>query len=260
MNRFDVFVDGRLVESAPRSNRTTLLRLGPGRHVLIIRAVHLSGRTASATATVYVDATPPSYSAYPTVRVRTGSLNSSVPVRLLWAAADLGGLRSVRLTSPSVLNLGTTTHTLAGHVRPGEPSTWTLRAADRTGNVRTASTTRTAEVLSEAAATRTGSWSTLSSSAFLSGAAMRSSSPGSSMSWTFTGNSAALAVSRTAVSGQIRVYVDGRDSGLLDLRSARTENRQAIWARSWASTTQHTVTFAVEGGAGVILDGLVYLR
>jgi hypothetical protein len=260
MNRFDVFVDGRLVESAPRSNRTAVLRLSPGRHLLTIRAVHLSGRTASTTATVYADATPPTYSAYPSVRVRTGSLNSAVPVRLLWAAADRGGLRSVRLTTPSVLNLGTTAHTLAGHVRSGGPTTWALRAADRTGNVHTASTTRTAVVLSEAAAARTGSWSTLSSSAFLSGAAMRSMSAGSSLSWTFTGSSAALAVSRTAVSGRIKAYVDGRYSGVLDLRSASTENRQAIWARSWAGTTQHTVTFVVEGSTGVVLDGLVYLR
>ncbi|MDT5033209.1 MAG: hypothetical protein QOC94_3380 [Actinoplanes sp.] len=59
MNRFDVSVDGRLVVSAPRSHRTTTLNLGPGKRVLTIRAVHLSGRTASTTVTVYSGRRPP---------------------------------------------------------------------------------------------------------------------------------------------------------------------------------------------------------
>jgi len=263
MNRFDVFVDGRLVVSAPRSNRTTLLSLGGGRHILTVRAVHLSGRIATTTSAVYSDAIAPTYTASPSVRLRTGSLNGSVPVRLLWAAADRGGLRSVTLSSPTVIELGPTAHTWASSVRPDRPTTWTLRAADRTGNVTTASTARTAMILPEAAATRTGSWATLSSPAFLSGAAMHSRAAGSSLSWTFTGSSAALAVSRTTASGRIRVYVDGNDSGVLDLRSATTQNRQAVWARSWSQTAQHTVRFVVEGTTGrpgVVLDGLVYLR
>jgi len=263
MNRFDVFVDGRLVVSAPRSNRTTLLSLGGGRHILTVRAVHLSGRVATTTSAVYSDATAPDYLTYPSVRVRTGSLDGSVPVRLLWAAADRGGLRSVTLLSPRVVSLGTTAHNWAGSVRPGRPTTWALRAADRTGNVRTASTTRTAVVLPETAATRTGSWSTLTNQAFLSGAALRSTAAGSSLSWTFTGSSAALGVSRTAAAGRLRVYVDGNYSGVLDLRSASTQNRQAVWARSWAHTAQHTVRFVVEGTTNrpsVVLDGLVYLR
>jgi len=263
MYRFDVFVDGRLVVSAPRANRTTLLSLGRGRHILTVRAVHLSGRVATTTTAVYTDTAAPSYPGYPSVRVRTGSLNGSVPVRLLWAAADRGGLRSVTMTRPRVVSLGTTAHTQAGRVRLGRPTTWTLQAADRTGNVRTASTTRTAAVLPEAAATRTGRWTALSNRAFLGGTAMYATAAGSSMTWTFTGSSAALGVSRTAAAGRVRVYVDGAYSGVLDLRSASTQNRQAVWARSWAASARHTVRFVVEGTTnrpGIVLDGLAYLR
>ena len=263
MNRFDVFVDGRLAVSAPRSNRTTPLDLGPGRHVLTVRAVHLSGRIATSTVSVYSDPTAPSFTSYPSARLRTGSMLSSVPVRLQWSAADRGGLRSVSLTRPSVITLGTATHTWAGTIRPGRPVTWTVQAADRAGNTRSASTTRTAVLLSETGARRTGNWGTLSNSAFLGGSALRATAAGAGLSWTFTGTSASLAVSRTASSGRVKVYVDGAYSGVLDLRSTRTLNRQAVWARAWSGSGQHTVAVVAEGSTGrpgVILDGLTYLK
>ena len=49
MDRFDVLVDSRLVGSLPNTNRTTTLRLAPGKHTLTVRAVHLSGRTKTTT-------------------------------------------------------------------------------------------------------------------------------------------------------------------------------------------------------------------
>jgi hypothetical protein len=263
LNRFDVFVDGKLAASAPNTHRRVSLRLAAGRHTLLVRAIHLSGRTASVARTVVVDATAPRFTMGPSVALRTGSLNGSVPVRVGWSAADVGGLRTVAMTRPAAVNLGVTATGWNGVARPGASTTWSLRAADRAGNATTASVTRTPVVVSEAATTRTGPWTALRNSAYLSGGALRSTARGASMSWTFTGRSAALAASRTGVSGTATVYVDGAAAGTIDLRSAGTRNRQAVWARNWGASGTHTVKVVVTGTAGrpgVVLDGLVVLR
>jgi hypothetical protein len=263
LNRFDVYVDGVRQLSTPNSHRRGTLRLGAGRHTVTVRAIHLSGRTASFTRTVVVDATAPRFTMGPSVVLRKGSLNGSVPVRVGWAASDTGGLRTVTMTRPATVQLGVTANGWNGTARPGVSTTWSLRAADKAGNATAASVTRTPSVLSEATATRTGRWTTLRNSAYLSGGAMRSITGGSSMTWTFTGRSAALAVSRTSVSGLVTVYVDGTRVGTVDLRSASTVHRQAIWAKNWGATGTHTVKVVVAGTAGrpgVVLDGLVVLR
>ena len=258
LNRFDLYVDGKLALSARNTHRKGTLRLPAGRHTLTLRATHLSGRTASITRTVIVDATAPRFTTGPAVVLRRGSLNGSVPIRVGWSAADGGGLRSVALTRPKAVNLGVTANGWAGVARPGATTTWTLRAADRAGNARSASVTRTPVMVSEATATRTGRWTVLRNSAYLSGAALRSGTGGSSLTWTVSGRSAGLAVSRTSGSGTVSVYLDGRAAGTLNLRSAQTLHRQAVWVKNWGATGRHTVKIVVNGSA--TLDGLVVLR
>jgi hypothetical protein len=118
-------------------------------------------------------------------------------------------------------------------------------------------------VVPETSAARTGKWAGLRGSAYLGGRAMRSITRGSSMTWTFTGRSAGLAVSRAGVSGRISVYVDGVGAGVLDLRSGSLLNRQAIWVRNWGAPGRHTVRVVVAGTPGrpsAVLDGLVVLK
>ena len=70
-------------------------------------------------------------------------------------------------------------------------------------------------------------------------------------------------VGRGALSGRLRIPVDGEDAGVVDLRSDRTVYRQAVWSRYWGGAAEHTVSVRVEGTAGrpgVVLDGLVYLK
>jgi hypothetical protein len=55
----------------------------------------------------------------------------------------------------------------------------------------------------------------------------------------------------------VRVFVDGTDSGLVDLRSTSTVYRQAVWSGSFDGDGPHTVRVELEGPA--VLDGLVYL-
>jgi hypothetical protein len=263
LDRFDVEVDGTLIASMPNSGRTRLLRLAAGVHTVSVRAVHLSGRTASITAQVVADPVAPVFSGAPSVSLRTGSLESAVPVRLGYAVADAGGLRTVTLVRPSVVDLSTTGRTWTGVTAPGVAATWTVRAGDWAGNVTDASVIRTPIVVSEDRSARTGSWHPVASPAYLGAAAAISSVAGSTMAWTFTGPSASLAVSRTPSSGRIAVSLDGADAGILDLRAPSSVNRIAIWAPTWGVDGRHTVKLVVEGTSGrpgVIVDGLVVLR
>jgi uncharacterized protein with LGFP repeats len=259
IDRFEIWVDGRLVLAAPGTHRTAILHLPPGGHTVAIRAQHLSGRTRTISVRVVSDGTAPDFTAGPDVALRTGALNGTVPIQLDWAAHDVNGLSSVRLLRPSVVELGPTAHSRNGTLRPGFPATFTLRATDRAGNATSASVTRTPVVVSEAASQRTGTWGTLRDPQYLGGVALSSTATGSSATWTFTGRSAALVVGRNAASGQVRILVDGIDAGLIDLRSAATIYRQVVWSRSWGTSGSHSVRVEVDG-TGAVLDGLAYLE
>ena len=263
IDRFEIWVDGRLVVAAPGTYRTTAVRLAPGGHTVTIRALHLSGRSTAVTTEVVADPDPPVFSAGPDVVLRPGSLASSVPIRLDWTATDANGLASVRLLRPTAADLGTVAHSRDGTLRPAVPATFTVQATDRAGNAVSASVTRTPVVLSEAVAARTGTWRVLRNPAYLGGVALGSTGAGASATWTFTGRSAALVVGRGAASGRVRIFVDGEDQGLVDLRSATTVYRQAVWSRWWSESGEHTVSVRLEGTAGrpgAVLDGLVYLK
>ena len=263
LHRFDVLVDDVLTASAPRAGREQLLELEPGRHTVTVRAVALNGRTAVTSAAVLVDRTLPEFTSGPSVSLRTGSLNGIVPVRMRWAAEDAGGLGALAVTAPATVNLDPATTAWAGSVPAGAGTTYGLRATDRAGNVRSVAVRRTAFVAAESLAERSGAWSAVGGSAYLGGQALRSTTADSALTWAFTGRSAALAVSRTAVSGRIRIVVDGEPAGVVDLRSPATLHRRAVWSRAWSSSERHTVRIEAEGTAGrpgVIVDGLVYLR
>jgi hypothetical protein len=116
---------------------------------------------------------------------------------------------------------------------------------------------------SEFSATRTGTWSTLSSSSYLGGGALTSTAKGASLSWTFTGRSAAIVASRTPNAGQLTVRVDGVQVGSVDLLTSTTQHRRAVWTRTWSTAGTHTVRIAVVGTSGrprVTVDGLLRIR
>ena len=262
IDRFEVWVDGKLALAAPGTHRTAILHLPPGGHTVSIRALHLSGRTSTITTKVVSDATAPVFTAGPDVALRSGTLSGTVPIRLDWAARDVNGLSAVRLLRPTAVDLGTTGHSRNGTLRPGFPATFTVQATDRAGNATSASVTRTPVVVSEAASQRTGTWRTLRDPRYLGGVALGSTAAGAAATWTFTGRSAALVVGRGAASGRVRISVDGADAGLVDLRSTATTYGQAVWSRFWGASGSHTVRVEVEGTAGrpgVVLDGLTYL-
>jgi hypothetical protein len=195
--------------------------------------------------------------------------SASAPVWLRWRASDTTALRSVDLVAPVAATFAPTTTSYAGTARVGASTTWTLRAGDWAGNTATASVARTPLLGSETSATRTGTWSTLSSSSYLGGSAsssylggsaLTSTAKGASLRWTFTGRSAAVVASRTPTSGQLAVWVDGIQVGTVDLLSSTTQHRRAVWTGTWSTAGTHTVRIVVVGTSGrprVTADGLL---
>ncbi|MDI6101251.1 N-acetylmuramoyl-L-alanine amidase [Actinoplanes sp. NEAU-A12] len=263
MDRFEVWVDGRLSAAARNGHRQAGIRLEPGTHTVTVRGVHLSGKIASTTTQVIADPVAPSFSETPLVSLREGTVGATAPVRIGWAASDTSGLTSVRVRGADTGNLPGATRALTATARLGDPATWAVTATDRAGNSASDAVTRTPVLLTEAEAPRTGSWRAVRDQEHLGAEAVAASAAGASLTWTFTGSSAALVAGRTAGSGRVRIYVDGEFQGIVDLRSASSAYRQAVWTRTWRSSGTHTVRAQVEGTTGrpsVVLDGLVYLR
>ncbi|WP_329230440.1 peptidoglycan recognition protein [Streptomyces canus] len=265
ISKFELLVDGKVVATTSGTATSAGTTLAAGSHKVAVRAVHQSGKTATTTAlTVVTDTTAPTFSTTPKITLRTGTVSTTAaPVTLGWKAADSQALKQVSLLSPTTATFGPTTTSSSRSAKPGTASTWSMKAYDVAGNTRTSSPSYTPMILQETSATKSGSWTTRSSTSYLGGKSYSSGSKGASLTWTFTGKSAAWVVSRASTSGQAYVYVDGTKVATVDLKSSTTAYRQAIWTKSWSSSAKHTVKIVVVGTSGrptITTDGLVYIK
>ncbi|WP_456294388.1 N-acetylmuramoyl-L-alanine amidase [[Kitasatospora] papulosa] len=263
--RYELLVDGKIATTTAGAATSAAATLAVGSHRISVRAVHQSGRTTTtAAASVVAETTAPTFTTKPALALRTGTVNTTaVPLTLSWKATDNASLKEVRLTAPVSATYGPTTYSAARTAKSGVATTWSMTAYDRAGNTRTASVAGTPAILQESAATRSGTWSTKSSTSYLGGKSYSSSTKNASLTWTFTGRSAAWVVSRASTSGQAYVYVDGVKTATVDLKSSTTKYRDAIWTKSWATSAKHTVKIVVVGTSGrpaVTTDGLVYVK
>ncbi|MGW2562955.1 N-acetylmuramoyl-L-alanine amidase [Streptomyces sp. NPDC001514] len=265
ISKFELLVDGKVVATTAGSATSAGATLPVGSHQVAVRAVHQSGKTAtSAAATVVAETTAPVFTTKPSLALRTGTVSTTaVPLTLSWKASDSAALREVRLTAPVAKTYGPTVTSAAHTAKSGVATAWNVTAYDQAGNTAAASVTGTPVILQETSAVRSGTWSTRSSSSYLGGASYSSTSRNASLTWTFTGRSAAWVVSRASTSGQAYVYVDGVKVATVDLRSTTTKYRDAIWTKTWTTSAKHTVKIVVVGTSGrptVTTDGLVYLK
>ncbi|MGW0419819.1 peptidoglycan recognition protein family protein [Streptomyces sp. NPDC003015] len=266
ISKFELLVDGKVVATASGTATSASTTLTAGSHKVAVRAVHQSGKATPATGalTVVTDTTAPTFSTTPKITLRTGTVNpTAVPVTLDWKAADSQALKSVSLLSPTTATFGPTTTSSSRTAKSGTASVWSMKASDVAGNTRTSSPSYTPMILQETSATKSGSWTSRSSTSYLGGKSYSSGSKNASLTWTFTGKSAAWTVSRAATSGQAYVYVDGTKVATVDLKSSTTKYRDAIWTKSWSSSAKHTVKIVVVGTSGrptVTTDGLVYIK
>jgi uncharacterized protein with LGFP repeats len=262
---FQLLVDGKTVATTSGTATSAGTTLALGSHTVAVRAVHQSGKTVTTAAlNVVAETTAPTFTTSPKLSLRTGTVNTSaVPVTLGWKATDNKALRYVKLLAPTTATFGPTTTSSSRTAKSGTATTWSMRAYDYAGNYRTSSPSYTPVILQETSATKYGSWTTRSSTSYLGGKSYSSGSKGASLTWTFTGRSAAWVVSRASSSGQAYVYVDGTKVSTVDLKSSTTLYRQAIWTKTWSSSAKHTVKIVVVGTSGrptITTDGLVYIK
>ncbi|MGW1463662.1 N-acetylmuramoyl-L-alanine amidase [Streptomyces sp. NPDC002308] len=266
VSKYELLVDGKVVATTNGSTTSASATLAVGTHKVQVRATHQSGKVSapSAAATVVAEKTAPSFTTKPSLALSAGTVNTTaVPLTLKWKAADGIALKEVRLTAPVAKTFTPTTVSAAQTAKPGVSTTWKMTAYDRAGNTAAASVAGTPMVLQETSTTRTGTWTAKSSTSYLGGKSYSSSAKNASITWTFTGRSAALVVSRASTSGQVYVYVDGKKTATVDLKSTTTKYRDAIWTTTWSAAAKHTVKLVVVGTSGrpaITTDGLVYLK
>ncbi|MDX2540486.1 peptidoglycan recognition protein [Streptomyces sp. WI04-05B] len=265
IEKFEVLVDGKVAATTAGTATSGAVNLALGTHSVAVRATHISGKaTTTAAATVVAETTAPTFTTAPNLSLTTGTVNTTaVPVTLKWKATDSAALKEVRLTAPVAKTYGPTVTSANLTATSGAATTWSMTAYDQAGNTRAAAVAGTPVILQETSATRTGTWTAKSSTSYLGGKSFSSSAKNASMTWTFTGRSAALAVSRASTSGQVNVFVDNVKVATVDLKSATTKYRDAIWTKTWSASAKHTVKIVVVGTSGrpaVTTDGLVYLK
>jgi hypothetical protein len=265
ISKYEVLVDGQVAATTAGTATSAKATLAVGTHKVAVRAVHQSGKTATTpTATVVAETTAPTFTTKPNLALRTGTVNTTaVPLTLKWKATDTAALKEVRLTAPVAKTYGPTTVSASHTAKPGTATTWAMTAYDQAGNSGTASVSGTPVILQETSATKSGTWTAKSSTSYLGGKSYTSQTKNASLTWTFTGRSAAWVVSRAATSGQAYVYVDGTKVATVDLKSTTTKYRDALWTKTWSSSAKHTVKIVVVATSGrptVTTDGLVYLK
>ncbi|MFG3308537.1 N-acetylmuramoyl-L-alanine amidase [Streptomyces wuyuanensis] len=265
ITRYELLVDDKITATTAGTTTSAKATLALGTHKVAVRAVHQSGKTATTpAATVIAETTAPSFAAKPALSLRTGTVNTTaVPLTLAWKATDAAALKDVRLTAPVAKTYGPTVYSAAHTAKAGTATTWSMTAYDQAGNTATASVAGTPVILQETAAVKTGTWAARTSTSYLGGQSYSSSSANASLTWTFTGKSAAWIVSRATTSGQAHIYVDGSKVATVDLKSSTTKYRDAIWTKTWTTSAKHTIKIVVAGTSGrptITTDGLVHLK
>ncbi|MFE4538968.1 N-acetylmuramoyl-L-alanine amidase [Streptomyces scopuliridis] len=261
----ELLVDGKVAASVSGATTSAKATLAVGTHKVSVRTVHQSGKTAtSAAATVVAETTAPTFTTKPALALRAGVVDTAaVPVTLSWKAADSAALKEVRLTAPVAKTYGPTTTSASHTAKSGVATTWSMTAYDQAGNTGAASVAGTPMIVQESSATKSGTWTTKSSTSYLGGKSYSSSAKNASLSWTFTGRSVAWVVSRASTSGQAYVYLDGTKVATVDLKSSTTKYRDAIFTKTWSSSAKHTIKIVVVGTSGrptLTTDGIVYLK
>ena len=265
IKQFELLVDGKSVATTTGTATSARATLPLGTRKIAVRATHHSGETTTTTAaTVIAETTAPTFTSKPTLALRTGTVNTTaVPLTLSWKATDTAALKEVRLTAPVTKTYAPATTSAAHTAKPAVATTWSMTAHDQAGNTTASSTSGTPVILQESAAVKSGTWSTRSSTSYLGGKSYSSASKNASLTWTFTGRSAAWVVSRATTSGQAHIYVDGVKTATVDLKSSTTKYRDVIWTKTWSSSSKHTIKIVVVGTSGrptITTDGLVYLK
>jgi lysozyme len=221
-----------------------------------------NGVTRTATVTLAVtDALPPVVAA-PVVRLTYPvKLDTSIPVRTLWSAADPSGIASYGLQRQ--VNDGTPEDVVlpeAGSTSVTEPWTvgatygYSARATDGVGNLSDwVPGPRASVLLAEQAGSGiaySGTWKSASNQYASGGSLKYATRSGASVTYTFTGAGVAWVAYRGPNRGSARVYVDGVLKKTISLYAATYSAKQVAFAFNWGATGTHKIRIVAVGTAG----------
>jgi hypothetical protein len=188
------------------------------------------------------------------------------------AATDASGIDSYRVRYRKVgtstwatVTSATTSQSVSATLTSGTRYEIQVTARDRGGNTTTTSVTTTPTRYSESSPTAhySGTWSLSSNGSYSGGKARTTWTAGRSVTYAFTGRSAAWVSAKGPTRGSARVYVDGKYVTTVNLRATATAYRRVVWARSWGAVGAHTVKVVVVGTAGhprVDVDAVIVAR
>jgi VCBS repeat-containing protein len=233
---------------------------------------HAGSDTGLLTVTVVRDTTAPAISSF-VVTIGAGTIVSTVPIRVSWAATDLGGV-GVRSYQVQVSrDGGTFTAYYAGTAlsktaffAPNHSYRFQVRVSDLEGNLTgylVAGARRPTIVQSRGTGVsyRPGAWSYVSSSAGSGQGYRYSSRLGASVSFVFTGREVVYVAPKNSRSGKAYIYIDGVRVATVDLRSATTRWGQQIFKKVFATSGRHTIKVVVAtSGRRVNLDDFLVLK
>jgi chitodextrinase len=106
-------------------------------------------------------------------------------------------------------------------------------------------------------------WSRTASTAWMGGVAATSIRAGAASAFVFTGRSFGWVGRKGPDGGLVRVLVDGKVVGTVDLRSPTVGPRTVLWAATWLATSTHVIrleNLGTAGSPGVVVDAFLTVR
>jgi hypothetical protein len=203
-----------------------------------------------------------------------GAVSTYSPFTITWpAATDSGGSgiaryqlrQSVDGGSWQTVTLpGATARSISLGLRPPHDYRFAVRAVDRAGNVgawATAGIFRQRRVTETTAGlTRSAGWTLRSSSGYLGGGGLRSSTPGATATLRLTGSQVAWIAPRSSSRGSAEVFADGVRVATVSLYRSSPATKQVVFRWAWPNDGPHTLGIRVVGTAGhpsVDIDGFI---
>lgn len=281
----NVYVDGSLTPVAVNTYNAIVAyqRLAwqqtwatTGAHTVRFVVVGTAGHPTvdiDAVAGVYTDAAAPTVTApVATIPASGAASGSTFPVRLTWTATDnAGGSGIARSELGRSTDAGATwtaawsgaavTATVAATA--SGTVAYRVRAYDKAVNASAYGTgAAVTPVLAQTVTgvTYTGAWATETAAGYSGGSTRYSSAAGASATYTFSGRSIALVMTKAATRGSFKVAVDGSSTfTTISTTASATTNQALVWSSNWSASGAHTVKIVVVSGR-VDLDAFALLQ
>jgi len=119
------------------------------------------------------------------------------------------------------------------------------------------------QVVQGGSASLAGPWKSLVNKHALGEDLTVANAAGSSARLSFRGSSVGLVASRGPGRGAVKVYIDGRQAGTVDLDARREKNRKVLFTRTFHGTGSHTISVQSMGTTSrpiIDVDAFIVIR